>query len=366
MTLRVGVVGLSASGSWASYGHLPALRAAEGFEISAVATSSVASAQAAAEAYGVPRAFASVEELAQCEDVDLVVIAVKVPEHRDLVLTALGAGKPVLCEWPLANGVAEAEELVRAAEGADVFVGFQGTAAPAVRHLRDLIADGYVGDVVSTSLLATSGPWGGPVGDRTAYLLDKSNGATLLSIVFGHLVDSFSFVLDDFVEVSATTAVRHPQVLNTDSGGLVEATAADEISVSGTLVGGAVASIHLRGANSHSTKLLWEIVGTDGFLRIEGNGGTLSNPLTITGAHGDEELHELPLPDGYDAHPDLAGSPAHAVAHEYDRIRAHLEGGSQQAPDFADGLRRHRLLDAIENAAQTGSRQGVGEPSAVR
>lgn len=366
MTVRVGVVGLSASGSWASYGHLPALRVAEGFEITAVATSSAESAQAAAETYGVPRAFASIEELAQSDDVDLVVIAVKVPEHRDLVLKALGSGKPVLCEWPLANGVAEAEEMVRAAEGTEVFVGFQGTAAPAVRYLRDLIADGFVGDVISTSLLATSGPWGGPVGNRTAYLLDKSNGATLLSIVFGHLVDSFCFVLDDFVEVGATTAVRHPEVLNTDSGELVEATAADEIAVSGTLAGGAVASIHLRGANSHSTKLLWEIVGTDGFLRIEGNGGTLSNPLTITGARGDEELHELPLPEGYDDHPDLAGSPAHAVAHEYDRIRVHLEGGVDQAPDFAHGLRRHRLLEAIESAAQTGSRQRVDAPATVR
>ncbi|MFF0814908.1 Gfo/Idh/MocA family protein [Rhodococcus sp. NPDC003318] len=358
MTVRVGVVGLSAAGSWASYSHLPALRAVEGFELRAVATSSPESAQAAAEKYGVPLAFSSVADLARSDEVDLVVVAVKVPHHRELVLEALAAGKPVLCEWPLANGVAEAEELAAAAEGKRSYVGFQSTAAPAVRYLKDLIADGFVGEVISTSLIATSGPWGGPVGTRTEYLLDKSNGATLLSIVFGHLVDSFSYIVGDLTSLNATTAVRHPKVLNTESGQLVTATAEDEIAVTGTLTGGAVASLHLRGVNDHSSKLLWEINGTEGHLRIEGTGATLANPVTIRGARGDAELSELPVPDSYESHADLVG-PAHAMAHAYDRIRADLTEGNGQAPDFAHGLQRHRLLDAIERAAETGARQDI-------
>lgn len=359
MTVRVGVVGLSAAGSWASYAHLPALRAVEGFEVRALATSSPESAQAAAEAYGVPLAFSSVEDLARCDEVDLVVVAVKVPHHRELVLKALAAEKPVLCEWPLANGVAEADELTTAAAGKHAYVGFQGTAAPAVRYLRDLIADGFVGEVISTSLIATAGPWGGPVGDRTEYLLDKSNGATLLSIVFGHLVDSFSYVVGDLADLNATTGVRHPTVLNTDSGQLVSATAEDEIAVTGTLTGGAIASLHLRGMNAHSSKLVWEINGTEGHLRIDGTGAALANPVTIRGAHGDGALRDMPVPDSYEKHADLVGSPAHAVAHAYDRIREDLTGGTEQAPDFAHGLRRHRLLDAIERAAETGARQSI-------
>ncbi|RZL21215.1 MAG: Gfo/Idh/MocA family oxidoreductase [Rhodococcus sp. (in: high G+C Gram-positive bacteria)] len=359
MTVRVGVVGLSATGSWASYAHLPALRAVEGFEVRALATSSPESAQAAAEAYGVPLAFSSVEDLARCDEVDLVVVAVKVPHHRELVLEALSAEKPVLCEWPLANGVAEAAELASAAEGKHAYVGFQGTAAPAVRYLQDLIADGFVGELVSTSLIATAGPWGGPVGNRTEYLLDKSNGATLLSIVFGHLVDSFSYIVGDLADLNATTGIRRPTVLNTDSGEFVTATAEDEIVVTGTLTNGAIASLHLRGMNDHSSKLIWEINGTEGHLRIDGTGGTLANPVTIRGARGDDVLSELPVPDGYDHHADLVGSPAHAVAHAYDRLRLDLNGGSKQAPDFAHALLRHRLLDAIERAAETGSRQCI-------
>ena len=46
-------------------------------------------------------------------EVDLVVVTVKVPHHRELVPSALEAGKHVYCEWPLGNGLAEARKLAR-------------------------------------------------------------------------------------------------------------------------------------------------------------------------------------------------------------------------------------------------------------
>jgi predicted dehydrogenase len=78
------------------------------------------------------------------------------------VLAALNAGKPVLCEWPLAMDLAEAEELATSASdrGVRTAVGLQGRSAPAVRYLRDLVADGYIGDVLSTTLVASAGAWG--------------------------------------------------------------------------------------------------------------------------------------------------------------------------------------------------------------
>lgn len=360
MTIGVGVVGLSASGSWASHAHLPALRAVDGVEIRALSTSSAESARAASEAYDIPLVFDDVAELAARDEVDLVVVSVKVPRHRELVLPALAAGTPVLCEWPLARGTEEAAELVAAATGAHAFVGLQGTAAPAVRHLHDLVADGYVGEVVSTSLIATSGPWGGPVGARSEYLLDRTNGATLLSIVFGHLVDSFAHIVGEPAELTATTATRRRTVPHTETGQQVTATAEDQIAMTATLASGAVASLHLRGANAHGAPLLWEIHGTEGDLHVSGTGATLSNPLSIRGARGSDELAELPVPEKLDAHPELAGTPAHAVAHAYDRIRDDLTAGTRTAPDFAHALTRHRLLDAVERAAADGTRQRVG------
>ncbi|MER7187713.1 Gfo/Idh/MocA family oxidoreductase, partial [Streptomyces hyaluromycini] len=113
--IGVGIIGLGAHGSWAERSHLPALRAVPGYELRALSTSSKESAERSGQVHGVPRVFGSAAELAACDEVDLVVVAVKVPHHRELVRTALSAGKSVLCEWPLGNGLAEAEDMARQA-----------------------------------------------------------------------------------------------------------------------------------------------------------------------------------------------------------------------------------------------------------
>ena len=60
-TIRVGIVGLSASGGWAADAHVEALAAVDGFELRALSTTSAGSAQAAADKFDVPLAFDSVE-----------------------------------------------------------------------------------------------------------------------------------------------------------------------------------------------------------------------------------------------------------------------------------------------------------------
>ena len=98
--LRVGIVGLGAERGWATAAHIPALHAlSEDFEIVGVANTSLASARAAAAAFGLPRAFESTAELVASPDVDVVVVTVKVPYHRELVSEALNSGKSVYCEW---------------------------------------------------------------------------------------------------------------------------------------------------------------------------------------------------------------------------------------------------------------------------
>jgi predicted dehydrogenase len=105
----VGVVGLSASGGWAATAHVPALAGLDGYELRALSASSDESARAAAEKYAVPLTFGSAEELARCEEVDLVVVTVRVPQHLELIRPAIDAGTMVLSEWPLGADLAQAE-----------------------------------------------------------------------------------------------------------------------------------------------------------------------------------------------------------------------------------------------------------------
>jgi len=231
--IGVGIVGLSASGGWAAGAHLPALAAVDGIELRALMASSEATARAAGAAYGVP-AYTSVEQLAGDENVDLVVVAVKVPRHRELVLPALDAGVPVLTEWPLAVGLREAEEMEGAAGTTRTFVGLQGRSSPTFRWLADLVSEGAVGRVLSATVVASSTEWGTPVPERMVYTLDRELGATMLTIPFGHAIDLVSMVVGELQDVVATTATRRPQVPLGRTGRLVPMTAEDQIAISGT------------------------------------------------------------------------------------------------------------------------------------
>ena len=102
--------------------------------------------------------YQSVSELARA--VDLVLVAVKVPRHRELILPALELGVPVLSEWPLGLDLREAEALERAARGTRAFVGLQGRSSPTFRWLADLVADGSVGEVLSATVSASTEGWG--------------------------------------------------------------------------------------------------------------------------------------------------------------------------------------------------------------
>ena len=353
--IGVGIVGLSATGGWAAGGHLPALAAVDGIELRALVASSEASARAAGAAYGVP-AYTSVEQLAADGTVDLVVIAVKVPRHRDLVLPALKAGVPVLSEWPLAVDLREAEEMHRAAGTTRTFVGLQGRSSPTFRWLTDLVSEGFVGEVLSATVVASSTEWGTPVSPSQVYTLDRTLGATMLTIAFGHTIDLVSMVVGEFQDVVATTATRRPEVPLGRTGQVVAMTAEDQIAVSGTVAGGAILSVHHRGGAASGAGFALTIDGTQGRLEITGAEFPHIGPVTVYGTRNGGRPAKLTLPSGYDDYPGLAGSAIHTLAHAYATIRDDLIHGTAVAPDFTHAVQRHRLLDAIVRSAATGRR----------
>jgi predicted dehydrogenase len=356
--LGVGIAGLSATGGWAARAHVPALALLDGIGLRGLTARSAASGRAASAAHGVP-AYASVADLARAADVDLVVVAVKVPRHRELVLPALELGVPVLSEWPLAVDLREAEELKRAAGRTRTFVGLQARSSPTFRWLADLVHAGYVGELLSATVVAASSGWGDPVPDRLRYTLDRAQGATLLAIGFGHVIDAVSMVVGEPEDVVATTATRRPRVPLVGAAGSIPMTAEDQIAVSGTLPGGAVLSVHHRAGLAAGPGFLLLVDGTEGTLRVTAPAEPHIAPVTVHGSRGRAQLARLTLPDGYDERRDLAGTAVHSLLHAYAAVRDDLRHGTAHAPDFGHAVRRHRLLDAIERSAASGRRVSV-------
>jgi predicted dehydrogenase len=264
--IRVGIVGASASRGFASIAHMPALQALPQFEIVAVCTTRQETAEAAARHYGAPLAFSDPARLAQHPDVDLVTVSVKVPDHYPPVMAAIDAGKHVYCEWPLGRDTEEAMRLLDAAErrGIRHAVGLQGQVSPAINYVRDLVAEGYVGRVLTATLIGCAPNWG-PTIDR-AYQADRANGANLMTITGGHQIDALCYCLGEFRELSAFAVSQRDRIPLEATGELVAKNVPDQLVVSGIVGSGAVVSFQIRGGMTRGTEFLFEIHGDAGDL----------------------------------------------------------------------------------------------------
>jgi predicted dehydrogenase len=361
-TLGVGIIGVSPIRGWAGTAHIPALRALPNYEIRALSARSAESARAAGEAFGISDVFSDHELLVIQPDVNVVVVTVKVPHHRELVSAALAAGKVVYCEWPLGRDLDDARAMaaLAAETGVRTIVGLQARQAPAIEFIQRLLTDGYVGEVLSTTMVGLSVP-GDVVVQANAYMLDRTNGANALTIAVGHSLDILNYVLGEFTELSAVSDLRRPLITIQETGEQIAKTAADQIVVIGTLTSGATASVHVREAVAGGMGFLWEINGTVGTLRLTADAAVPGIfPLTVAGAHGRNEPAELAVPAEltrkWPALTSLEGAPAYNVGRAYAAFAADIDNGTHTVPDFANAVRRHEVLAAIERSAASGER----------
>lgn len=363
--IGVGIIGASPNG-WAATGHVPALKALPDYELRAISTTRRESADAASKKFGVPAGYNDHRDLIARADVDLVVVAVKVAHHRSLVSEALAAGKAVYSEWPLGTSLEEAADLADRARAAGVrtAIGLQGRFAPAVRHTRDLIVNGYLGKVLGTTLVGSGVAWGGETDRAHAYIFDEASGATTLEVPVMHALEALHFVVGDFDKVSANLVQGRTEVRLMDEGVTIPVTAPDQVSVTGTLRDGSAASVFYRGASSRANNLRWEINGTKGDLVLTAsgiNGNLQVVDLLLEGGRGaDTTVTPIDIPDRYFAGiPRGLTGPAHNVAQVYAALATDFRDGSRTVPGFDHALERHRLLEAIKQASRTGAVQSL-------
>jgi predicted dehydrogenase len=345
--IRVGILGVNATGGWAAMTHVPALKSLPEYSLTAVSNRTTEAAAAAGKAFDIPLTFDNNQQLIASEEVDLVTVTVRVPQHKELVSAAIAAGKDVYCEWPLGNGLEEAELLDKLAadKGIKGFVGLQSRAVPAISYVRDLIKEGYIGEVLSTSLIGSGIIFGAMMPQSFAYAVDAKNGAGMIYSTFGNAVDALCYTLGEFTELNATAINRRKVTTIIETNEEIPMTAWDQIAVNGILQSGAVASVHYRGGMVSGANFYWEINGSKGDLVITADGGSPAVfELTVKGLTIPQEISDLSLP-------------AFNVAMNYKRVAKDIQEGTHLSATFHDAVIRHRMINAIEVAAKTGIRQ---------
>jgi len=124
------------------------LKKLDGHSISAVGSRTLSNAQSFAKTFG-GTAYGSYEELVADSKVDAIYVATPHPAHKNNVILALNAGKPVLCEKPFAVNALEAQQMVDAAAKNSVALmeAMWARFLPHYAKVREIIASGVLGKI---------------------------------------------------------------------------------------------------------------------------------------------------------------------------------------------------------------------------
>ena len=270
MTIKVGIMGAS----FAKAAYLPALNTVDDTEVLAIASARLSSAQAAADAFGVPHAYDNWQEMLEKHEFDLVCIATPVIHHVSMVLAALDAGAHVLCEKPFAMNADETRQMLDKAKalGRLHIMGHELRFNPTRRKIRDLIADGAIGDVRHVNILNVSASYGDPTSrvENDWWGLAEMGGGRL-GANGSHQIDLLRYWLGDVVGVSGEVRTIVPDRIGKDTGQSWTATADDQTNFTLKFTTGAIASVFISGAARHSYGNHTQIFGSEGTILISNN-----------------------------------------------------------------------------------------------
>jgi predicted dehydrogenase len=328
-------------------------------ECAMLADQSLATAQRAAEALGFARASGDWRELLDDPTIDVVDICAPNYLHREIALAAIGAGKHVYCEKPLAVDVSGALEVAQAARrsGLCCVLGFNYVCNPLLQLAREMIAAGEIGDIVSFRGRYLEDYMSDPQGPFTWRCERRLAGAGALADLGSHLINLGHFLLGPIARVSAALHTVHRQRRDPASGTLREVENEDIAQVLLEFTSGVRGTMEIsRVAAGYKCGLAFSLHGTRGSLRFDQermNELRLYRSDDPRGQRGFRTILAGP------EHPDYAAfcpAPGHGLGIndlkviEVRNVISAVRERAGAAPDFDEGLRVQRIMAAIEAA----------------
>lgn len=352
--LQVGIIGASAERGWARDSHVPAVQKISGLELGAVVSGNQAKSDAAAKAFGARAAYGDSVELVRDPSIDIVSVCVKVPDHRDLVLSAIKAGKHIYCEWPLGQNMTETEELAAAAKavGVHVAIGLQTRMNPVLRYARQLLESGAIGRVLNARILSSTMAFGRKVESAIAFAENPANGVTLVTIQGAHTIDAAIAILGELKSAAALASTQYPQVEIGDPPTPHKRSTPDHLLMQSELATEGVLAIEVAGGRlAGEVPFSFQITGNSGELMLHGGAarGFQSGILQLN-LNGEPQT----VDEG-----ELSSMPESAmnVAGMYAALRNDINSGTHTVPDFEHATRLTKLIDDLLASAKDGVRK---------
>jgi len=355
--VRVGVLG---AGAWAEHAHIPGFLRDPRCEVVAIADPVIERARAFAERFGIPEAYASHEALIGRADIDLVDVCTPSATHFDLSMAALDAGKHVLCEKPVAYDRTETRRAaaIAAAKGLKTKLGFTFRYAPAMRYMKALIDEGFIGEPFIFNGYEQNSQWLDPMNplrqvdheaDQSVIQVSSLEGYGAPIMDLGHL-----FMGSRFKEVVGTMRNFIPERMVRATGTMMRMNIDDGDIFIGEFANGALGSIQTSFVTvGNYPGLEARVYGSKGALicrLVEENGVCES----LKAASADSvEFRELEVPErfyppgGHKRESWRSLFYANLVGSLISEIRGEVAGNEG---NFEDGAHVQELINAVERS----------------
>lgn len=351
--IRVGFIGTG----WTERIQIPCYQIA-GLKAQGICSHHLENAQRVASNLEIPQVFTSWQELIHADDIDLVSIVTPPQLHAEIAIAALRAGKHVICEKPTALNVAEAENMFAAAQAAPnqlAIIDHELRFHPQRAHLRRLVREGYLGNVLSLELdwlyhrgLDPQQPWG--------WIHDASRGGGSLGAIGSHLIDLARWMGGRIDGLAAQLQTAHFLRPDPEGNGTRRVTSDDSAYLMLHFDAAIQGRININALHPDDRGMSVQIIGTDGALRLDyedrlwGKKFTGARPGERPSGEWEEltvadETIELPLPN---RRPFTIG-----CYYLGKTINQTLQRGQtliSDAATFYDGLVVQRVLDAARRS----------------
>ncbi len=335
--IRIAFIG---AGGIARSRHLPSLAAIADAKVQIVVNRSEESARAVASQFNIPEVESDWRRVVEREDIDAVFIGTWPYMHSEMSTAALEAGKHVFCQARMACNLDEAREMVAAARARPHLVNMicpPPHRMPWEPYIRRLISDGSLGDLWSVRVRSLTDANLGSVATWREQI--EFSGVHALAVgIYAETLNAWCGAYD---RLSAQTSIPI-QEKEDESGSRYAVRVPQIVSIHGTLRNGATINEIHSGVSAHEREDSIVMEGSRGTARVD---VMKSVQFAVRG----EELQPVEVPDELlrDWRVELDFIEA---------VRAARRGESWTvSPDFAEGLRYMKKMEAVSCSARSGA-----------
>lgn len=334
VAISIGIIG---AGGIVKRRHLPGFREIPDCRVVAVQNRRRANAEAVAREWDIPHVVERPEQVYGRDDVNVVLVGTTPYLHRDLTVAALQAGKHVFCQARMARNLAEAREMLAAAQAHPELVTMVCPAPrvdPVDRYVRRVLREGELGEIRLVRVQHLSGGFADPETPLHWRMEREVSGNQIHTL--GQYVEILHRWFEPAVSVTAWGKVFFAERRHPESGAAVRVTIPESLVATGELKNGAQFVYTFATVLPHGGDERIEIYGSKGSLIY-----TPADEVLRLGAGAVPEKVEVPAE---------FRTPWSVEADFVAAIRE----GKPVYPDFRDGLAYMEFVEAVGRSLETG------------